>query len=292
MRVFFIRALLRLTAALSLAGAQHLGAALGWILARVPNETRRVTQINLRACFPGLSEATLRQETRRALSEQGKTFAEAGPLWLWPKERALGLIKQVSGEEHLRAALAQGRGALLAVPHLGNWEIVGLYVSAHYPMTSLYRPPRLPELDTLIRQARERTGARLVPTDAAGLRALYQALQDGRIVGILPDQVPKRNYGLFAPFFGRRAYTMTLLSRLASKSRAPTLVAYAERLPHGAGFHLHILPGTKEICEQPLETSVTALNAALETCVRRIPLQYQWGYKRYKIEAEGDEKLY
>lgn len=291
MRILLIRALLRFTAALSLRGAQRVGTVLGWLMTHLPNETRRVTCANLRACFPEWSEAEQREQLRLSLRELGRTMAESGPLWLWPGERALALIREVTGEEHLRAALAHGRGALLVAPHLGNWEAVGLYVSSRYPLTSLYRPPRLAAFDALIRAARERTGAHLVPTDAAGLRALYQALQRGEVVGILPDQVPKRNYGVFAPFFGRQAYTMTLLSRLAIKSQAPAVIAYAQRLPRGAGFHLHIVPAPGINCE-PLEASASALNALIEECVRRVPAQYQWGYKRYKISAEGETKLY
>ncbi len=292
MRARLVTTLLRGFTSLPLPVAHALGALIGWGLVVIPNDLRRISRINVPLCLPELAAAEQRRVIRRSLIESGKTMSEAGALWLWPNERVLSLVRKVSGEEQLRAALAHGQGAILAVPHLGAWEMIGLYCSHHYPMTSLYRPPRMVALDALIRHGRERLGAKLVPVDASGVRALYQTLHRGELVGMLPDQEPGAGNGLYAPLFGIQANTMVLLSRLALKTRAPVIFSYAERLPQGRGYHLHFIPAPATLNTGTLEQSVTAMNEMVEKLIRRCPQQYQWGYKRFRSRPEGEQTVY
>jgi Kdo2-lipid IVA lauroyltransferase/acyltransferase len=292
MRSALFRLLLRLFAALPLRVAHAVGGWVGWLAAAGPVRLRRHTDTNLAVCFPHMPPAERARLARRSLVETGRAAAELGALWLWRRERVLGLVRRVSGEAALKQALRRGRGAILASPHLGAWELCGLYCSAHYPLTALYRPLRMRELEALVRQSRERLGGRLVPAGPAGVRALYQALARGELVGILPDQEPGAGNGMFAPFFGIAANTMVLLSRLASRARAPVIFTYAERLPRGAGFHLHFRAGAPELVTGTLEASVQALNADVEACVRNLPAQYQWSYKRFRSRPDGEPGLY
>ncbi|RKZ47643.1 MAG: lipid A biosynthesis acyltransferase [Candidatus Parabeggiatoa sp. nov. 3] len=265
---------------------------LGRIAAHYPQlSITQVTRINIQLCFPQLSNEEQTRLVKQNLIETGKTFSELGALWLWPKDRVLGLVRQVSGEACLQEALQRGKGVVLLTPHLGAWEMAGLYASNHYPLTALYRPPKLSGLQDLIHSARERAGGRFVPTDKTGVRALYRALHQGQIAGILPDQVPNEaGSGIFAPFFGIPAYTMVLVSRLARKTGATVIFTYAERLPQG--FHIHFLPAPVDIAADNLEIAVRALNQGIEHCIQHCPTQYQWSYKRFKRRPEGEKAVY
>jgi len=286
-----IAGLLRLLARLPLPVLHGFAVLPGWLAWLIPNGRRRIAAANLAACFPDWDAATRHRLLRRNLVETGKLFLELGPLWQWDGRRVLDLIVSVEGEEAWRAALAQGRGLIGITPHLGSWEIVGLYISSRYPSTILYRPSRL-GIDALVCAARGRLGARLTPTDAAGVRTLFQALKAGEVVGILPDQDPGKEAGVFAPFFGQPANTIVLVSRLAMKHQCPVYLGYAERLPWGRGyrFHLEALPAV--VSEGPLEASVAAVNAAVEKAVRQLPEQYLWTYKRFKTRPPGAPALY
>jgi KDO2-lipid IV(A) lauroyltransferase len=110
------------------------------------------------------------------------------------------------------------------------------------------------------------------------------------VVGILPDQQPKQGEGEFAPLFGTPALTMVLLSRLAQRTGATVLFAFAERLQDGRGFRLHFLPAPPGVADPDLATAVAALNRGVEDCVRIAPAQYQWHYKRYSIRPPGDTR--
>jgi len=176
-------------------------------------------------------------------------------------------------------------------PHLGAWELAGLYLSTQGPTTTLYKPQ--PELDWLIREVRARRGAELVPTDSRGIRKLMQALKRGEYVGILPDQEPRANRGsIFAPFFGVPAFTMLLINRLARKTGARVIFMFAERLPGRQGFRVHCLPAPEAIDSEDDLEGATALNAGIEACVRVCPEQYVWAYKRFRKRPDGFPKLY
>jgi KDO2-lipid IV(A) lauroyltransferase len=293
MRAALLKLSFRLFSLLPLRAAHALGAALGWLFSHAPNKRLNTARVNLALCFPELSDRERQRLLHASVREYLKGFAEIGVLWTRAREPIRALVTQVSGEDEVKRLLAAGRGLIVAVPHLGAWEMVGLYCAMHYPMTSLYRAPRLAELDTLMRQARERFGSTLVPTDQRGIRALYKALGRGALVAILPDQVPGREAGsVFAPFFGIPASTMVLLSRLAQKTRAAVVFAYAERLARGQGYHLHFLPAPAEIYAEDLTTSATAVNAMVEHCVRACPAQYQWVYKRFRVRPPGAKPFY
>ncbi len=294
-RQVLLGVLLRLTAALPLSWSHRLGALLGGLLWWIPNPLRRIAERNLALCFPEQPVAERNPLLRRNLLETGKGLLELGPLWLWPGQRVLRLIQEpVIGEEELAAAMNRKQGVILITPHLGAWELAGLYYSSRYPLTILSRPSRI-GLDAISRRGRGRLGGRVVATDAGGLRALLIALRRGEVLGILPDQDTGGvgdGEGLFAPFFGIAAGTMTLVSRLVLKNRTPVFLTWAERLPRGQGYALHLRALPEVTAAASLQASVAALNQGVEAAVRTLPEQYLWAYKRFKTRPPGEPKLY
>ena len=168
--------------------------------------------------------------------------------------------------------------------------MAGLYYSSRHPLTILYRPSRL-GLDGLSRQGRGRLGGKVVATDASGVRTLLTSLRAGEVLGILPDQDPGEEGGVFAPFFGISASTMTLVSRLALKSQVPVFLTWAERLPRGRGFILHLRVLSEVTAAGSLAESVAALNRSVEAAVRSLPAQYLWAYKRFKTRPPSAPEL-
>ncbi len=269
-----------------------IGAVIGWLSWRGRGASRRVAEANLWRCFPELAEHERARLLRRSLMESGKTLTEIAPLWLWPLPRILKKVRDVSGEEHLRAGLARGKGVIILAPHIGSWEFVGHYISNLHPMVNLFKPHPIPALSELMKKGRVRGGMSIVPTDARGVRTLLQTLKQGDIAGILPDQDPGAEGGEFAPFFGLPANTITLLSKLAHKSGATVILTYAERLPRGRGYRVHFSEDLAEVRDPDLAVSLAAINAAVERAIRALPEQYQWSYKRFKARPPGEESFY
>ena len=269
-----------------------LGTILGYLAYLIPNSLHKPTRINIDLCFPELTEHQRARLIKQSFIELGRVAMETGALMLWNKHRTLNLVKKVSGEELVQQAFDEGKGIIIAAPHLGAWEMVGLYCSSKNPMTSLYRPLRMEKLNPFVRKARQRMGAALVPTDASGVRALYKAVAQNQMIGILPDQDPGDEGGVFAPFFGVPANTMTLLPRLAQKTDAAIIFCYAERLRYGQGFHMHFVSAPVTSHSDDFQEAASAINQGVENCVRQSPAQYQWSYKRFKTRPPGEAGFY
>lgn len=279
------RALLYGFAALPLIVARDLGRAIGWSADLAQLRVARTTDLNLRRCFPTLPRAQRRHLARQSLAETGALAAELGLVWLASPPRALARVRRVEGIDRLDGAAALGRGVLLLVPHLGNWELLNLWLAARGPFTALYAPARDASLGEWIRHCRERSGARLVPTDAGGIRLLLRALRRGETVAILPDQVPPRDGGVHAPFFGADALTMTLVSRLLRSTGATPLMGCALRDP--AGFVVRFSSPRADLDHPEPAVAARALNESIEDLVRPALAQYQWDYKRFKRPPTG-----
>jgi len=227
------------------------------------------------------------------LIHECQTLLEIPVLMGLSAKKLLSKVNKVSGIELVNEGFKKETGLILAIPHLGNWEVIGLYCSQLFPMTSLYRPQhRSPAFDQFIRQGRQKFGARLVPTDVGGVKALHTALANNHLTAILPDQNPGKGTGVFAPFFNHPANTMVLLSKLARRNQSTVLYCYAERLSWGRGFHIHFHSVHDDIYNKDKLISASALNNGLEKCIRYKPGQYWWSYKRFKVVPDGEISPY
>lgn len=291
-RARILTALIKLTGKLSLRGAQRIGAALGALAARLPGRARTVTAVNLAIAFPELPAAQQRELLHASLRHTGQVALEIPLIWEWPVQRCLELVREIDGEDLLQQAVDRGTGVLLLAPHLGNWELCGLYFSSRYRMAALYSPPSLPDFEDYMTRVRGRMGSELVRGDRRGLARLIGLLRNGEVAGILPDQSPRGVGSAFAPFFGVDVRTMTLVSRLLQKSGATPLMTVCERLPDAAGFRLVIRACEPGMTDLDPVVATTALNRSVEACVRRIPEQYQWEYKRFRHRPPGEADPY
>jgi KDO2-lipid IV(A) lauroyltransferase len=276
-----ILGLARLLAVLPLSVLHRVGALCGWLVYLASPRYRRCLSANLRAA--GYAQTAL---LHQAIAEAGKGLLELPAIWLRPHATVAGWVTRVSGWELVEAALARRRGIVFLTPHLGCFEITAQYyawrASADTPLTALYRPPKNKAVEPLMLAGRDRPNLRLASADLRGVRVLLRALGRGEAISILPDQAPGVGEGVWADFFGRPAYTMTLAGRLAATSEAQVILAYAERLPGGEGYHLHLAPMPAPLAD---ELPARALNRALEGLIRQCPAQYAWGYNRYKVPA-------
>lgn len=248
-----------------------LGVGLGWVAFLASPTYRRRFLAN--AAQAGYAFAAV----RRAVGEAGKLVLEAPRLWF-------GAPAQVAweGEDLIDAARAAGRGIVFLTPHLGCFEVTASAYAARFgPITVLYRPARKAWLRELVDTARGRHNLATAPTTLAGVRQMLKALRAGEAVGLLPDQVPPQGLGVWAPFFGRPAYTMTLSARLVQQTGATLLLATGERLAGGRGYRVRISPWQGELAAAP-ESAAAQVNAQMERLVRECPSQYLWGYARYK----------
>ncbi len=270
-----------------------LGGGLGWLVWWASPGYRRNFRANVAQA--GLPWA----QARPAIAEAGRFVAELPSLWMRPHHRSCLAQVQVSGREHVDAALARGQGVVFFSAHCGSFELAPQALAELYgPVTALYRPARQPWLAALMAGSRTRPGLVMAPASLAGIRQMLKALRGRGAVALLTDQVPPEGLGLWAPFFGKPAYSMTLAARLVLQSGAALIPVRTERLPRGQGYRLAFLAPVAGLDTQPqpdLQTAVTLINQANEALILSLPGQHLWGYARYKhprkdartTEAEG-----
>lgn len=273
--------LIKFIAALPLRVVHLLGAGAGWLTYLLSPTYRRRVRENL--ALAGLDDAQVRHG---AIAEAGRQALEAAWFWLRPAADVAARVRDAQPGT-LDALLADPTPLLLLTPHFGGFEAFAQYyltrpLARTRPMTVLYRVPRKQALRAVI-EMRGHSGLPLAPADLRGVRMLARALKQKHTAGILPDQVPSQGEGVWAPFFGRPAYTMTLPARLAHSAHARVVLVFCERLPDSR-YLAHYAPLAQPLTGEP-ERDAAALNRALEELIRRRPTQYLWGYARYKAPS-------
>jgi len=274
--------LLRWLSHRSLRHLHALGGALGWLAWALSPSYRRRLKIN--ADFAGVSAA----DRRAAVADAGRLVMELPRLWLRPADRPIADPVRWEGAELLDDLLARGRGLVLLTPHMGSFEVSAQAYAqrfgARQPITVLYRPARQAWLRELEETARARPALATAPANLSGVRLMMRALRKGETVGLLPDQVPPEGMGVWVPFFGQPAYTMTLAARLVQQTGAAVAVLWTERLPEGAGYVVHAQPLPFALPETADDeaTSALAVNRSMEAVILQKPSQYLWAYHRYK----------
>jgi len=283
MSTLLLTLLFKLIAHLPLAAVHALGAAAGWLAYALSPTYRERLRANLAQA--GLDDTATR---RAAIAEAGKQALESAWVWMRPPRDLLAKV-DTAELERLKAVQVEGRPALFLTPHLGCFEVVAKTYALHADprtraLTVLYRVPHKSALRPLMERGRTVPGLTLAPADMRGVRLLMRAMKSGQAAGILPDQVPSHGEGVWAPFFGRPAYTMTLPARLAVAHGAIVVLVYGERLPRGRGYRIHLAP-LAETLTGDAKHDAAVLNGALERLIRACPAQYLWGYNRYKVPA-------
>ncbi len=252
-----------------------IGGVLGWLTwLASPTYRRRFAENAARAGYRF-------GQVRAAVAHAGRMVAETPRLWF-----GAPVPVQWDGAERIEAAYAAGRGIVYLTPHMGCFEITAQGAATRFgatrgPITVLYRPARQAALAQVLATARQREGLETAPTTLTGVRQMIRALRAGQAVGLLPDQVPPEGQGLWSPFFGQPAYTMTLAARLVQQTGATPLLAWGERLPRARGYCIHVQPFPEPLAAN-LDTAVGQINRAMEQLIRQCPGQYLWGYGRYK----------
>ena len=252
-----------------------LGAVLGWLGWCVAASYRRRVREN--AALAGLTLA----DVRPSIAHNGRMLSELPRLWLGRPVHC-----EWRGLEYVEQAYAAGKGVVFLTPHMGCFEITAQAMAERFhrqygDLTVLYRPASQPWLAEMMETVRERPGLRSVPTNLSGIRQMIKALRHNEAVGLLPDHVPPPGQGVWVPFFGKEAYTMTLAARLMLQTQAAVIIIWGERLSWGRGYRLHCSPPSAPLPDE-LEAAVAQINREMERVILRCPGQYMWGYARYR----------
>ena len=288
LKSYLYRIIITLTGHLPLWVLRALGHLIGTVLRLSRSRMWLVTLENIERCYPGLDHRRQYLLAKESLQETGKTITETTYAWSQNVDTVMGLIHSVDGQAEVETALAENKGVIFVIPHLGNWEIINHFLGRNYGLTHMYQPNRIQPLEAFIQQQRNRTGTRFVPTNSSGIRSQLKTLKAGGCIGVMPDQEPLIHTGQFAPFFGIDALTNELVVGF-SRGGAKMFVAVCERTSSGFGIRFDQID-PDDISQTA--TSLSAVNRGIEDAVRRKPAQYLWSYKRFRTRPAGNLDFY
>jgi KDO2-lipid IV(A) lauroyltransferase len=263
----------------------------GRLWMRLSPVKRHTTERNLERCYPQLEPQQRHDLAVESFQHYLCSVLEAGRNWYWSIPRLLARCEARIGESLILDAMGGDKGVLILAPHFGAWEYLGIFLQQYPDIAILYKPPSHPGLEKALLEKRRRGGGLLIAANASGLRRLYAHLKEGKAAGVLPDQQPSAGQGRFAPFFGNAALTGVLVPRLIQRTGCTVLVSVCERLPRGR-FRVHMLPVDAEVYSADIDTSLAAMNRAVERCIAIDPAQYLWSYRRFKSQPDGAEPFY
>ena len=277
MNRIFLNIFKALFSCIPLAIIQLLGILIGYVFHFINKKSKFLLVQNLTFSNLYKNKNDLSKAINKNIGETGKTIMESFAIWASKEKRILKWVNEIKGLSDIEKAHTKKKGIIFLTPHLGCYEITSIYYGSKYPLTILYRPPRQKWLERLIKEGRQKGLNVLAPTNKMGIKKILTALKKGEAVGILPDQAANKGEGEWADFFGRPAYTMILVSKLAKKTGATVIMAFGERLSIGKGFDIHFKTLPSNDISSPRK-----LNKVLENEIRFSPTQYLWNYDKHK----------
>ncbi|MNQ76045.1 Lipid A biosynthesis lauroyl acyltransferase [compost metagenome] len=283
---------LRLFALLPWRAVQTVGAAIGWMMWKIPNRSRDVVRINLAKCFPEMDAAERERLVGQSLKDIGKSLTESACAWIWPAQRSIDLVREVEGLDVLKAALASGKGVVGITSHLGNWEVLNHFYCSQCKPIIFYRPPKLKAVDELLRKQRVQLGNRVAASTKEGILSVIKEVRKGGAVGIPADPEPAESAGIFVPFFATKALTSKFVPNMLAGGKAVGVFLHALRLPDGSGYKVILEAAPEAMYSTDTETSCAAMSQVVERYVRAYPSQYMWSMKRFKKRPPGEARWY
>ena len=259
------------------------GRIIGLYLSTIPNQSSRITKLNIDLAFPELSSLERTKLARQSLFDLGDKFFRLIYTWTRPLAVNHSEVLEVEGlQNFMQESLSHP--TLILLPHIGNWELFGAWLSQHRCYTAMFRPLRVPDISDLVSQARQRGGNTMVPTSTSGVKKILKNLKLRQTAIVLPDQVPKAGEGTYVHFFGHHVLTQVLPYRLAKATAARVFLGSAVRI--NGGFRIALTPlQVTTGCKQ--SDWLHQMNKAIETLVRKYPDQYQWEYGRFRNLEDG-----
>lgn len=266
-----------------------IGTTLGSLLYLIAAERRRVGAINLKLCFPDLSD----EARKKLLREHFKMFArgliERTILW-WSSAEYISSLIRVEGVEHFEAV--KDKPSILLTPHFVGMDVGGQWIAQHTDTVCMYANQKNVYLTELLLKKRARFRNQSLYSRQQGLRPILKGMRAGMPFIYPPDQDQGVKDGAFIPFFGVPAATMTSVARIVQMTGAKVVPSITRLLPGGEGYVLTFYPAWENYPSGDDIADARRMNEFIEDRVREMPEQYFWLHKRFKTRPEGEKKFY
>ena len=255
------------------------GRLLGRLICRLSPRRRHIAAVNLRICYPELTEQARETLLHEHFESLGIGILMIGFAW-WASEAKLRPLVEIEGLEHLQAGLAKGKGVILLGVHFTDLEIFGRLLILFQHVAVMYRPHENKVIEWALSRNRRQSFEAVIPRN--DMRQVVRTLKRNIPVWYAPDQSLKGRNSTLAPFFGEPAGTNTATSRLAAISGADVMLFTAYRKPDDSGYRLIIDPPLQDFPGEDVDQDAARINGVIEQAIAYAPAQYLWIHRRFK----------
>lgn len=266
-----------------------IGHIIGMVIWLLPFPQKHFIRINLKLCFPELTEKQRNKIQYKNYLAMGMSLVEMGMGW-WGSDRIIKKLAHIEGLENLQNALKNKTGIILLSPHFTSLEMGGRVLQQFTPYQFMYRHQKNALFDEIMKRARERNCDGSIHRN--DVRRLLRSLKNNAAVWYAPDQHFGGEKKIIVPFFGVPAATNPATFRLAKSSKAKIVPYYQERLPGLNGYKIVFQPALENFPSDDIEQDTIKINKVLEDIIRKIPEQYLWAHRRFKNNPDGSASIY
>jgi len=286
---WFGLAMLRLSVFLPYSAMKFLSRSLAYLIIIVFPGRKRIAEINIRLCFPELTDSEVQAMVRATLNSAAMSFFEISLAW-WASDKRMKQMVSFEGVENIEAERKNNRGILLLGGHYTTLELSGRLLTYYMrDFRPVYKAARNKLFNKFMISCREKAINPLL--ENKNMKKIILALKKGSCVWYAPDQDFGPENSVFAPFMGVKIATLTATSRLAKLSGAAVIPFYSARCDDGKyiirfGKSFENFPSGDDIKD------ASKINSAIEEHVRQYPEQYLWLHRRFKTRPQGEPKVY
>ena len=267
----------------------NIGKSIGHLLYLFPTKLKNITQINIKICFPELSQQQQNDLVKKNFRSLGLGLIETARAW-WLSDKKLQDSFQFNGREHLENAFSKGKGAIIVSPHFTSLEMIGRLMGIHYPIAAMYRTHKKSLIAYIQKRFRKNYRIQLIPRQ--NMRELLRVLNQNMAVWFAYDIDAGEKHSVFAPFFNIPTASLTTASRIAELTGADIITISFYRDENSFRYEINLSPRFENFPGKDLLEDATRLNASLEKSIRSKPEQYVWQYKRFKTRPAGEKRFY
>ena len=249
----------------------------------------KITKINLKIAFPELSPTNIELLSRRSLRESIISGYETVYSWGRSFSDSNNLIFKIENNFLLKRNILSGQGLICVAIHNRSVDMLLTWINSQTPTVSLYKEIKNKYMEKFVKNNREINNSVSVKTSISGVRKIYKALKDKKVICFAADQVPKRGLGEHIKLYNKMAYTTTLVQSLASKTNCPVIYLCMNSNINGF-LSVSIKPCSNDIYDSSKHLQL--VNKDIEKLINRRPIDYSWEYKRFKRSLPEEKNLY
>ncbi|MBK8187362.1 MAG: LpxL/LpxP family Kdo(2)-lipid IV(A) lauroyl/palmitoleoyl acyltransferase [Cellvibrio sp.] len=260
-------------------------------LLRLNKKRIRYARVNLRLCFPQMSDSEREKLLRDNLFSTAMAVFETGIAWFWPKWRLRRLFS-IQGLEYVEQTQQEGCGALILGLHFTTLDIGMAMLGQHVSYAGMYNTHKNPVMDYWQKKRRETYCRDAMAFSRDNLRTMVSQLRKSRMVWYTPDRDLGRRSSVFVSFFGVPTATVTATSDFARIGKAKVIPFSLIRLPGLKGYRLSLHPPLNDFPSENVMVDARRVNEFMENEILKCPEQYFWAQPRFKTRPEGEAKVY